>query len=397
MKRSRLPRQARQTPDFDELVRLAEGLGLSCCRTEDSLWEVLLARHIDHLLADGDETSLGAALDQLYAGKGPAYDALAEMIETRCETAHPATAAKAGAAAERATHQLFCAPVLTWSRYAIPYGPINTATLRNLHVQLQAHVFAETVQLKLVDYLFTPDQLPPGFCETAQLARQLGACTGHVLHLDPAQLPESASFLADTRYLIGIAAVKPGAALFRWQEADPGSQRKEVLQRWQNQGGAALRNLLPGCTSELLLPQSYHAACRHADRQSRPYAIQASVSYLSSLLNVAASQLRAIIAPFYAQQLEEYRIGFTLQNSNQVIHGLVWALLDADDEQADIPAQIENLLRSLGVAEVIQIDHQLPIEYCDDCGSPLYPNPEGEPTHAEMPEDQIEILPRHLH
>jgi hypothetical protein len=37
------------------------------------------------------------------------------------------------------------------------------------------------------------------------------------------------------------------------------------------------------------------------------------------------------------------------------------------------------------------------LEYCDDCGAPLYPNPEGEPVHAELPEPEEEALPRHLH
>ena len=36
-------------------------------------------------------------------------------------------------------------------------------------------------------------------------------------------------------------------------------------------------------------------------------------------------------------------------------------------------------------------------EYCDDCGAPLYPNAEGEPIHAELPEEPSESAPRHLH
>ena len=37
------------------------------------------------------------------------------------------------------------------------------------------------------------------------------------------------------------------------------------------------------------------------------------------------------------------------------------------------------------------------IESCAACGAPLYPNPEGEPVHAELPEEQTEAAPRHLH
>jgi uncharacterized protein YuzB (UPF0349 family) len=49
------------------------------------------------------------------------------------------------------------------------------------------------------------------------------------------------------------------------------------------------------------------------------------------------------------------------------------------------------MLESLAVAG------RFPLEYCDDCGAPLYPNPDGEPVHAELPEEQAEAAPRHLH
>jgi uncharacterized protein YuzB (UPF0349 family) len=44
------------------------------------------------------------------------------------------------------------------------------------------------------------------------------------------------------------------------------------------------------------------------------------------------------------------------------------------------------VLREAGVKDVIFLDHHFPLEFCDDCGAPLYPNAEGELVHAEMPE-----------
>ena len=38
----------------------------------------------------------------------------------------------------------------------------------------------------------------------------------------------------------------------------------------------------------------------------------------------------------------------------------------------------------------------MPMEYCDDCGAPMYPDPEGQPVHAELPETG-EQPPAHLH
>jgi hypothetical protein len=403
MKRTRTSRHARQTPDIDQLVRLAQGVAQSCCRSEDACWEQRLISLIRQLLETSDEATLTAALDHLYADKGKerSYDALADLIEHCCETSlqtlRPPTHTESDPAGRSHSLLLFSAPILAWSRYTIPAGPIAATTLANLRVQLQAHVFAKDVRIALVDYLFSPDQLTQSYCDTFLLTRQLNnpALHNRNLHLDPAQLPETAHFLSDTRYLLGGVVVPHDKPIFRWQEDD--GVRDEALRQWQRQGGDALRPMLTGCISELLLPQSYHAACRNADRLSRPYSLRASVAYLGATLNLPARELRAVIAPFYDQHLEEYRIGFTRKNAAEVIHGMVWAMLDADDDASDVPAQIEALLRELGVDTIVQIEHRLPLEYCDDCGTPLYPNPEGEPVHAEAPDEQTEPTPRHLH
>lgn len=390
MKRSRFPRRAKQTPDTEQLIHLATSLSLSSSRIEDAFWETRLAALIRRILGSDDEGTLTAALDHLYGAGGRAYDELADLTESCCETT------QAGPEAADTDVLLFAAPMLVWSRYAIPSGPIATETLDNLRVQLQAHVFAKDVRLGLADYLFSPDQLPQSYCETARLREKLSkaALHGRELKLDAGQMPETVNFLSDIRYVIGAVAAPRGAALFRWQEED--GNRTEAHKQWRLQGGEAVRPLLPACALEMLLPQPYHAACREADRASRPYSLRAAVAFLQTTLNVAAGGLRAILAPYYDRQLEEYRIGFTLQDSSDVIHGVVWPMLESEDEGSDIPAQIEAALRETGLREIVALDHRFPLEYCDDCGAPLYPNPEGEPVHAEMPEQETSV-PHQLH
>ena len=43
------------------------------------------------------------------------------------------------------------------------------------------------------------------------------------------------------------------------------------------------------------------------------------------------------------------------------------------------------------------LHERFPLESCPLSASPLYPYPEGEPVHAQMPEEQGEAAPRHLH
>jgi hypothetical protein len=391
MKRSRFSRRTKQTPDTEELIRLATQLSLSGSRLEDVFWERRLAATIDRLLRGQDEAAINAALDHLYGAGGRAYDELADMVENCAESRHHAMA---GAGQDVL---LFAAPVLAWSRYAIPSGPIASDVLSMLRVQLQAHVFANDVRFGLADYFFSPDQLPQSYSETATLAEKLGkaALHGRDLKLDAAQMAETMNFLSDTRYLIGVVCAPAGTPLFRWQEED--GSRNEALKQWRAQGGEALRTLLPACAIEPLLPQSFHAAIREADRASRPYSLRSAVAFLQTTLNVPAANLRAVVAPYYDRQIEEFRIGFTLGEAVEVVHGVVWPLLENEDEAAELPGQIEAVLREAGIREVLVLDHRFPLEYCDDCGAPLYPNPEGEPVHAELPEQEEEAIPRHLH
>jgi hypothetical protein len=203
------------------------------------------------------------------------------------------------------------------------------------------------------------------------------------------------SFLSDTRYVIGAVAAARDKPMFRWQEAD--GDGTEAFRQWAKQGGDALRPLLPACALEFMPVLAFHAAVRDADRASRPWSLRSAVAFLQTVLNQPAAELRAVVAPFHDRQLEEYRVGFTLRNSSEVVHGVVWPLLDHEDENQDIPGQIEATLHEAGVPNVLLLDQRFPLEFCDDCGAPLYPNPEGEPVHAELPEEQTEATPRHLH
>ena len=391
MKRTRSTRHARLTPRIETLVQLAEAYAVSCSRLEDATWERELDALIISLIEEHNEEGLNAALDHLHGSNSRAYDMLADMMEAHCECVSLKDQDK------EYDVQLIAAPVLAWSRFNIPSGTIAAPLLETLRVQLQAHVLAANARLTLANFLFSPDQLPQGFCPTAELTRELGEAALHhrSVSIDPATLPESMKFLSDTRYILGAVLVPKGEALFRWQEKD--GNRATAERNWLNQGGNAMQPLLTGCASELLLPQGYFTACRESDRASRPFSVQASIEFLKTTLDIPASDLRAVVAPFYEEDLVEYRIGFTQGIDKDVIYGLVWPLLEAEDDNTDIPAQIEALLKQHGIEQILQLDHRFPVEFCDVCGTPLYPSPDGEIVHAELPEDEAEAVPRHLH
>lgn len=391
MKRNRLGRRGGLPRDAEQLLWLANGLADSSSRAEDHFWDQRLAAAVDGLLQTEDEDALTTALDHLSSATSSvhAYDELADMIESRAEGAVKSD--------ERHDVLLIAAPVMAWSRYRIPAAPIAAAVMANLRVHLKAHIFASGVKLALADFLFSPDQLPQGYCATADFATHLGkaAEADEDLRIKTDNLPETAQFLSDNRYLLGAVMVPKGAPIFRWQEED--CSRDQALEQWRAQGGACIAPLLTGCAFEVVLPNAYFAASREADKTSRPYSIQASVAFLSTTLDTPAAGLRAVVAPFFERQVEEFRIGFTVRGQSEVVHGVVWPLLGAEDESSETLGEIEATLRACGITDILVLDNEFPMEYCDDCGAPMYPSPEGEAVHAELPEEQAEQMPKHLH
>ena len=380
MKRPRFGSRDRLSRDAAELQRLATGLSDSGGKLEDSYWEAQLAETVDGLLKNGGEDDINTALDRLFEANPRAHDELADMVESRAETL------RIDVQGQPFDILLFAAPVLAWSRFSIPAGSLPKSTLQTLGVHLGAHVFGADARLALADYLFSPDQLPRSFCDTWQLTRELGeaALAGKPLNIDASAMAETNRFLSDVRYLIGAVALPAGSALFRWNEKD--GNKDAALKEWIKQGSPSLEPLLTGCAWQPLLPDAYHAACRNADRLSRPYSLKASVAFLQTTLSLMPADIRAVVGPCYDRRMEEYRIGLGPKGSEQVFHGLVWPLLGNEDEATDAIAEIESTLREAGVQEVLFLDHHFPMEFCDDCGAPLFPNADAELVHAEMPE-----------
>jgi len=380
MKRTRFGSRDRLSRDAAELQRLAAGLSESGGKLEDAYWEAQLAETVDSLLKNGAEDDINTALDRLFEANPRGHDELADMVESRAETN------RLEALGQSFDIQLFAAPVLAWSRFSIPACPLPKSTLQALAVQLGAHVFGGEAKLAIADFLFSPDQLPRSFCDTWQLTRELGeaALAGKHLAVDTAGMAETNRFLSDVRYIVGAIAVPHGKPLFRWNEAD--GNREASLKEWIKQGSPNLEPLLTGCAWQPLLADSYHAACRNADRLSRPYSLKASVAFLQTMLGLMPADIRAVVGPCYDRRMEEYRVGLGPTTGDEIYHGIVWPLLGAEDEATDAAGEIEAVLREAGVKDVLFLDHHFPMEFCDDCGAPLFPNREAELVHAEMPE-----------
>jgi hypothetical protein len=113
------------------------------------------------------------------------------------------------------------------------------------------------------------------------------------------------------------------------------------------------------------------------------------VHCLTHALAIQPEVVKATVAPFGDDRIDEYRVGLSVADSEEVAQGVVWPLLGAESE-TDEPSPLERIretLREAGVTELRTWSEVTEPEYCEDCGAPLFPNHVGDVVHAEMPED----------
>src|SRR5512147_732629 len=180
MPRTRAKSPPRLTRDAERLIALALGLNASGSLTEDRFWEGQMSAVVAKLLENGNDAPIDGALDHLYQTNLGGYDTLIELVENESESAVVMQADRAWQAL------LIAAPIVAWSKYAIPSGTIARDDADALRVQLQAHVLADGAKVALVPYLYSIDQLPRHFSELRKLAARLGdaAVSGEIPRID---------------------------------------------------------------------------------------------------------------------------------------------------------------------------------------------------------------------
>lgn len=398
--------------DSQRLVNLSQALAAAASRLEESAWERSLDLVLHKHLKNHHQSIIDGTLDHLFKSDLPAYDVLIEAVESNSE----ACALEVDGLSYSV--QLLALPVLAWTRFSISSGRLPADLHNSLFAHLHAHVLAANARAALAPTLYAIEQLPRHHVEVFALTQRMGQAA--LKQMEPQLLQQNAPtapFLADTRYLIAAVAVPNGAPIFRWQMEEsidklssPVDKKAAAIQAWNTQATPLMTHFLPGCHVELLLPQPYYFACREADKRIRAASIRAADHYLTHTLGVASLELHANIGSFYEDingQIDEYRIGFSIGNSNDIVYGIVWPLYEQEDgdEMVNLPTpdsirtpieEILSILRECGIIHIKLHTQRYSMEFCDDCGTPLFIAADGDLAHAEMPDD-IPASTEHFH
>ena len=384
-------RKAHLSAGSERLVATARGMASSGSRVEDRFWDAELSGQLQKLLESNQSEVLYDALDRLHQTDLEAYGALIEAVEENAE------AVVLEVDGRRWQVLLVVAPVVAWTRFNIPAGPV-AATLRDEMAALFAeHVLMPGARFHLNPAVYSIDQLPRDYAQLRKLTGELGAQAISARREKAlGKFAESAMMLADARFFVGAVAVPEGSPVFRWQDSAAGG-RAAFVDDWVDNARLLVEQVLPGCGFECLLPDAYHLNLREADRCIRPLGVKAAVHFLTHALAIDASRLHATIAAFGSERVDEYRIGLAVDSDGEdIVHGVVWPLLGPESDEDDPPplARIREQLEEAGVRQI----HVWPVmtepAFCDDCGAPLYPNTRSELMHAELPAD---VAPESLH
>ncbi|TKR54078.1 DUF2863 family protein [Allopusillimonas ginsengisoli] len=388
------PSPSRLSKVAQRLLSLTTALSHSGSRLEDDYWEHELNLVLNKLLLGRKNKTVENTLDHLIATDSGAYEILVEQAETQSES----TTVLIDGVEHDAL--LFSAPLVAWTRYQLPGIKLIKSQREALLNALQEHITAPAARLAIIPALVSFDQMPQTFHETRVWTQRL-ALEALGKPSEPCTLRDhgdNEGMLADARFLVGVITVPRGQPLFQWQvrQSDDGyPSRESCRDHWIKAAGHILATTFTGCQVEYLQPDAYYVNSREADRRIRPLALKAAVTWLQNAIQVPGTELRAVIAGCGESVTEEYRVGFSTRNSNEVIYGCIWPVLSKEEAanegmengDVDMPEEITTLLKGLGISDVRRLPGLYSVEFCDDCGAPYFPNPLGEMLHPELPEE----------
>jgi hypothetical protein len=412
MRRSSKSHSDKLSADSQRLIALSTAAIQAHSRLEARVWERQLDDQVQKLLQASRQDALDAALDHLFRTELSAYDVLMETVEAVSESV---TLEHEGMEYEAL---LIAVPILAWTRFAIASGPVPQDALSALSADFAMHILTPQARKVMAPALYSVDQLPHTYAETYTLTKKLAqAALKEAPYRLPATRPDTVPFLADVRYLLLAAVVPAGEPIFRWQvvhnPVESVYARLDCFEEWQRLAMPVLTRLMPGCNLEPIVPEAYYSACRNADKRIRPASIRAATHYLTHALGVPPADLRAVIGGFGnaidSDSVEEYRVGFCTRQDQRILYGIVWPVYGQDEARLTLPpshpermrelpplgaekteAPLKQLLATLqecGVPCETIHSERFPLEFCDDCGAPMYVDASGELVHAEMPDD----------
>ncbi len=369
----------------DELQRLALLLTESSTRLEDVPYETALEELTRKALDEGDDTEIEAALSALKPDRLPAYDQLLAFAE---ESAQSITT-------EEETSILVIVPLLAWSRYRNHCGPIAPSALERVAQSYKKHMTSGRARVRIGNVLLAPEHIPDGFAAVRGILARLTAPKDDpenpVVDLpDLIDKPAAADF-ADSRYLL-VAVTAPTAAELFCSPQETYIDRARAMMNFCLEAHKALEFAMIGAVYEVQPPAAYFSAWRQSENAMRVWSLKSLVDFIGSMGYTPGDVIAS--AAFFipttsdnADAVTELRVGISPKRSpEKVVSGIAWPV--NPDEIDHVRELAQDILHTQGVRSIVFHEQDFPLEWCEECGSPLYANPQGLIVHIEFADDK---------
>ena len=374
-------------PERDEFMRLARVCSESASRFEDRLVDAALEAKCRQALDKGEDSDIESALAQLKKEESSAYDELLSMAEDCAQSLIK----------PKSTSLLVLIPILAWSRYRIPFGKLPDAMLEGIAKLYQQYFTQANTRIRIGSSLVSSDHLPEGLGPVRKLLTQFAAGSSRktigVTEIASLMTQNPPPDFSDSRFLVLSVTAPKLEDLFPAFTQD----REEYARNFMEFALGCHRLLEPalvGCVFQVQYPCAFFSAWRQTDASMQVFALKALVDFVCCM-GFVPRQLIATTAVFFHPQpndtdpTNEVRIGISLATQpNRIIAGVVWPIATGEPEDSQQAAG--QILSACCIDKIVTLDQTFPMEWCEDCGAPLYAAPNGLVTHIELPEGMEE-------
>lgn len=348
----------------------------SSSRLEDTGLENRLIGLCEAALAAGDDTEIEAALSRLKDDQGRVYDHLLGAAEECAQSVVD----------ENGAAILLLIPILAWSRYTFNHGPLDQETLVGLGQAVARHLAGPGARAVMGNAMFTPENVPEAFCQVRGLLQRLRNSEDPVVEVRDLITRPAEDVFTDSRYLVCAVLADTPQHLFR-DSAESYFERARALMDFCLEAEDLLDFTMIGTVFKVQPPQAFFSAWRLTEQSLRYWGAKTLVDFVEAM-GYAPGHVKASIGFFVPgaktppDTMSELRIALCPKDDPQrVLCGVAWAVTLDELEQSEALAQ--DLLISKGVHDITVHSQSFTLEWCDDCGSPLYANPDGMVVHVE--------------
>lgn len=373
----------KETSSRDLLLALAFRANASSSDVEDAFFDEKIRALCNRALDASDESDIEATLALLKNEEGTTYEDFLSLAEG-CAESYTDT---------EGIHLLVLVPILAWSRYEIADGKLPDTVALKIASLYRLYFAGTESRVTVGNTLLCPEHLPERLVDVRKLLKTLCTAKGENALVDTSYLltEKPVPDFSDTRYIALSISAPDINTLFPDRLPGPIEYARNFME-FSLRAKQALRSFTTGSVIDVQFPEAFFAAWRQATLAMRVFALKALVQYVC-VEPITPENLMATTAIFTLDeeklngQQPEIRIGISLKaNPGTIVAGVVWPCEEPELEAAqDYAGQI---LYSQGIQSIVAHEMRFPLEWCEQCGAPLYATPEGFVTHIENPDEK---------